>query len=288
MIEIILMGIFMGGVYGIVGLGLSLIFAGIRHTMNVSHGQMVVLGSYLCFSVVTLLKLDPLLSLVIALPVIFCIGLALQYLLLNRVVLRDPSSRIQITLGIGLIVENTILLIYGPDSKSLAPYAQSYAGTYATVFGVNIPFMYLIDFIAAVIMMALIYFFMKYTYMGRAIRATSEDPVTVNFFGVNDKKIYAITFGIGVVLAALGGVFTGLTYAFEPSYGYIYLGMAFAVLILGGMGSIRGALVGGVIVGLIQALVSYYIGIAYAYLISNLVTLIVLALKPEGIFGYKV
>lgn len=282
------MGIFVGGVYGIVGLGLSLIFTGIRYTMNVSHGQMVVLGCYLSFSTVTLLRLDPLLSALVVLPVVFCIGLALQYSLINRVMLREPAGRIPLILGIGLIVENFLLILYGPDAKSLTPYAPSYAGRSITLFGISLPFIYLIDFIAAMAAMIFVYIFLKYTFIGRAIRATSEDPITVNLFGVNDKRMYAITFGIGAVLAALGGIFVGLTYAFEPSYGHIYLGMAFSVIILGGIGSIRGALVGGVIVGLVQALASYYIGIAYAFLIQNLITLIVLYLKPEGIFGYEV
>jgi branched-chain amino acid transport system permease protein len=281
------MGVFVGGVYALVGLGLSLIFTGIRNTINICHGQLFILGSYLAFTFARNLGLDPLLSLVFVLPIVFCLGYALQFGLLNKVVFKGLDPYIMVTMGIGLVFENAILLVYKPDMRSLAPFA-SYAAASLEVAGVRISLAYLIDFIAALLIMLLVYFFMKRTYMGRAIRATSEDSVCAQLFGVNDRKIYATTYAIGSLLAAVGGVFAGLIYAFEPSSGWVYLDMAFAVIVLGGVGSIRGALLGGIILGVVQALASYYIGIVYAYLTSCLITLIILAIRPQGLLGYKV
>jgi len=275
-------------VYGLIGLGLSLIFTGIRNNMNIMHGQMALLGSHFAFTASTFLGIDPLLSLIIVLPVAFCVGFILQYTLLNRVVL-EPPTYILTTVGISLVIENSILIIYGPDLKSLTPYTADFVKTFTSFASdLRIPNVYIIDFVTAVIAMMLIFVFLKYTYMGRAIRATSQDHVAANLLGVNDRKIYATTFGIGSSLAALGGFFAGLTYAFEPFYGPLYLSLALAVMILGGLGSIRGAVVGGIIIGLIQAVVSYLLGITWAQLASNAVTLIFLAFKPEGIFGYRV
>jgi branched-chain amino acid transport system permease protein len=288
MIEIIFMGIFQGGIYAIAGLGLSLIFAGIRNTMNVSHGQMIVLGSYLAYALVVALGLDPLLTLVVVIPIMFGIGFVIQYGFLNRVVLRETAGgRMQIILGVGLIIENSLLLIFNPDPKSLSPFAKYSLGS-LKVLGISIPIMYLIDFLVSLGVMVIVYLFMKKTYMGIVIRAASEDYVCVQHFGVNYKKIFAFTFGFGCILAAIAGVLTGITFSFEPASGGIYMNASFSVLVLGGIGSMRGALTGGVILGIIQALAAYYAGITYAYLISSIITLFLLAIRPEGIFGYKI
>jgi branched-chain amino acid transport system permease protein len=286
MMEIVIMGMLLGGIYGIIGFGFSLIFTGVRNTVNLSHGQLVLLGSYLSFAVVTSFKLDPLLSSIIVLPISFCLGFLLQYGLVNRVVLKGPGIRILILLGAGLVIENMMLLIFNPDPRSLAPYAP-YAIKFIDFFGVHIPIIYLVNFFAALVVMTLVYLFIKYTYVGMAIRATSEDPLCVHHFGINHEKIYAITFALGSVLAAIGGVLIGLTFAFEPALGFNYLGIAFSVVVIGGVGSIRGSFLGGIVLGVIQALASYYIGITYSYLVSNLITLVILLIKPEGVFGYE-
>jgi branched-chain amino acid transport system permease protein len=281
------MGAFIGGIYAIIGLGFSLIFAGVKFMVNLTHGQLVILASYLSLVFVFYLQTDPLLSMLFILPIIFCLGFFFQYWLLNRTLSFDTPTGLTIILGVSLIIQNVLLVIFGPDAKSLSKYS-SYATAYVKPLGVHIPVMYLIDFLAALLVMFLFYIFLKYTHLGRAIRATSEDSECAQLFGINYRKIYALTFGLGSMLAGIGGVLTGLTFSFDPNSGGTYLEMAFSVLILGGMGSLRGAMVGGVILGIVQALSAYYIGPAYKYVFSSILTLVILAIRPEGILGYKV
>ena len=286
-IEIVLIGLFIGGVYGLLSLGLSIIFSGIRELLNIAHGHFALIGSYLAYLIIEKLRIDPLVLLPLILLVSFCLGFALQQGLLNKVVFKDPSVPIMMLLGVALIIENTVLLIFSPDTKSLAPFVP-YSLLTIKLWNINVPIIYLICFSISIITILILYMFMKFTFIGRAIRATSENYEVSQGLGVNYKKIYAITFGIGSCMASLGGLLIGLLSSFNPSVGFNYLNLAFGAFILGGMGSIRGCLVGGIIIGLVQSIASYYISTTYAFFISNVLILIVLAFRPQGLFGYKV
>jgi branched-chain amino acid transport system permease protein len=283
LLGIALMGICIGSIYGLLGLGLSLIFMGVRNTMNVAHGHTAMLACYIAFVVASTLKLDALLSLMIVIPFTFLYGFLMQYGILNKIIHRDPPGRIPLILGISLIIENTLLLIFGPDPKSLGAYSP-YMIAFFEFLG--IPIGYLISFCASLTLMLLTYVFMTRTYMGIAIRAASEDFLTVQLFGVNYKKIYAITFAFGATLAAVSGLLSGTLFSFDPSIGSLYLTIAFSVLVIGGT-SLRGCFVGGVILALVYTFSAYFIGIAYSYFLGCVITLIVLFIRPEGIFGYK-
>ncbi|MEM2465283.1 MAG: branched-chain amino acid ABC transporter permease [Candidatus Bathyarchaeia archaeon] len=288
MIDIILMGIFVGSIYGMMGLGFSLIFTGIRNLLNLSYGQICILGSCLSLMFVTWLRIDPLLSLVIVLPIVFCIAYIMQYILLNRVVLKEEhGTALLTTLGLALIIENLLLLGLGPDVVTLSAYA-SYSLLYIELGSINLPLSYLITFFASLLACIALYVFLKYTYIGRAIRAASESYLHAQLFGVNHKKTFAITFGLAGLMAAMSGIFAGFIYPFTPTYGFYYMEMAFFVLVIGGMGSIKGSFAGGVILGIIRSLACYYVGLPYARFIGNIAILIMLYIKPQGIFGWKV
>ncbi|MEM2560102.1 MAG: branched-chain amino acid ABC transporter permease [Candidatus Bathyarchaeia archaeon] len=283
LIIITLMGVCIGSVYGLLGLGLSLIFIGVRNTMNVAHGHIALLAAFTSFFVAQMLRVDPLSSLIIVGPFIFFFGFLIQYGAFNKLIHREPPGRIPLILGVSLIIENTLLILFGPDPKSLGAYAQ-----YATLYleALNLPAGYLISFIISLALMLLTYILMTRTYIGIAIRATSEDHLCVQIFGVNYKKIFATTFALGSLLSGVGGVLLGTLFSFDPSFGSSYLNTAFSVLVIGGA-SLRGCFIGGVILSLIYTFSAHFIGIAYSYFLGCVITLTMLFIRPEGIFGYK-
>jgi branched-chain amino acid transport system permease protein len=286
-IDIILTGMFIGGVYGLMALGFSLIFSGMRNSVNLLYGQLCVLGSYLSLAIVRWLKIDPLLSLVVVLPLIFCLTYVLQYVFFNKVVLGEHGTYLLVSLGSALIVENLLIICFSPEVVSLAAYAP-YSLGYIKIYGIHLPTIYLIAFSTSILCCILLYLFLKYTYVGRAIRATSENYIYAQLFAVNYKTIFAVTFGLASLMAAMSGIIVGLIYPFTPGYGFSYLELAFFAVIVGGMGSMRGSIAGGLVVGIVRTLATYYLGIPYAKFIGNVVTLIILYIRPQGIFGYKV
>lgn len=286
MIELILMGVFLGGVYSVMGLGFSLIFAGIRETMNVTHGALAILGCYLCLLFAER-GIDPLLSILIVVPIMFALGYAIQRGLINRVIYGNPNIVTIILLGLSVIIENTVLLIWTANPKSLTRYAP-YTIESIGILGVRIPLNYLLNFCISISTIIVFYLFLKKTYTGISIRATSEDYVCAQFLGVNPKKSYAYTYGLGMIATGIAGILMGLTFAFVPASSLDWLIIAFGVVVLGGLGSMRGVLAGGLILGLSHVLSAYYIGVQYQLFIGYMVILAVLALRPEGIFGYKV
>ncbi|MEM3551141.1 MAG: branched-chain amino acid ABC transporter permease [Candidatus Bathyarchaeia archaeon] len=286
-LEVIFMGIFVGAVYGLTGIGLSLVFSGIRNVVNLAHGVFAILAAYLALTMSTALRLDPLFSTVAVVPIIFLFGFAIQYIMMNRVVFRQPTICMIILVGIGSIIENSMLLYWNPDPRSLAPYSSFALKSFDLII-VRLPLIYLIAFCISVAATVMLYFFLKFTYTGLAIRASSEDPTYSECLGVDTKRIYAYCFAIGVAVAALAGIAIGAIYTFVPSSGMAYTIMSFGVIVLGGLGSMRGALTGGIILGIIQQLTAFYLGVAYQYFVGYIVIILLLTLRPEGIFGQRV
>jgi branched-chain amino acid transport system permease protein len=280
------MGILLGSVYAVMGLGFSLIFAGIRGTMNIAHGALAILGSYLCL-LFAARGLDPLLGMMPVIPIMFILGYAIQRVLVNRVIYGDPNVVALVLVGLSVLTENLMILIWSPNPKTLTVFAP-YAIKGLQIVGHIVPISYLINLFVAIATIIIYYLFLKRTYIGIAIRATSENYVHAQLLGVNPKKSYAYTYGLGTIATGIGGILMGLTFTFVPSTSLEWLTIAFGVVVLGGLGSMRGVLAGGLIMGLSQVLSAYYLGVQYQLLLSYIVILIVLALRPEGIFGYKV
>ncbi|MEM0216152.1 MAG: branched-chain amino acid ABC transporter permease [Candidatus Nezhaarchaeales archaeon] len=285
--EVILMGTFTGAIYGLIGIGLSLIFTGIRNMINLAHGHLAVLAAYLALTLSSNSMLDPLICALLVVPIVFALGAIIQYGAVNRLIYRSPTIPLILFAGIASIIENVALLVWHPDPRSLAPLAP-YSLLTVSLLGVRLPLIYLVGFLISLGSMLILYTFLKHTDIGRAIRAASEDPEYAECLGVDTKKIYAYTFGIGGALAAIAGIMVGLIYLFVPSDGWPYTILSFGVIVLGGVGSMRGAFVGGVILGISQQLSAYYLGVAYQYFVGYILILAVLALRPQGIFGMRV
>jgi branched-chain amino acid transport system permease protein len=275
------MGILLGGLYAVIALGLSLVF-GVVKEINIAHGDLVILGSYFGYVAMTVLGIDPVLSLVIGIPILFGIGFAIQKYLLNQAFKVSMDATLIIAFGLSLILQNTYQLIWTPMARGLTtPYAlESFSAG-----PIHVPLVYLLDFVVAILVMLFIHQFLKRTYLGRAIRAAAQDRKTAHLMGINTDRVYAYTFAISMALAAIAGVFLGLTFSFTPISGMSFLIIALGVVVLGGLGSIVGTFVGGVAFGLAQTLGGYFFGVAAQMLVAYVMVLVVLAVIPRGIFG---
>jgi branched-chain amino acid transport system permease protein len=293
----LIMGILLGGLYILIALGLSLVF-GVMKLINVAHGDLVILGTYFAFFAMTgeilghrltFLGIDPIVSLVIGLPLLFAIGFAIQKYLMSRAVQISMEAPLIIAFGISLIAQNVCQRLWTPYSRGLT---TSYALKSFSVGAFHIPLVYLLDFICAVIVMLILREFLRRTYLGKAINATSQDRRAAHLMGINTGRVYAFAFAIAMATAAIAGVFLGLTFPFTPTSGVSFLIIAFGVIIIGGLGSMLGTFVGGMILGLAQTLGGHVLnelGLPGAatgqYLFLYVMVLVVLGLRPQGIFG---
>jgi branched-chain amino acid transport system permease protein len=277
----LVMGILLGGLYALIGLGLSLVF-GVMKLINVAHGDLVLFSSYFAYAAMTMLGIDPIVSLAIGIPLLFVMGFGIQKYLLSRAFSISMEAPLIIAFGISLVLQNFQQIVWSPMSRGLT---TSYTLTSVGIAGVRVPLAYLLDFIAALVAMLLLREFLSRTYLGKAINAASQDRRAAQLMGINTGRVYAFAFAISMATAALAGVFLGLTFPFTPQSGIAFLIIAFGVVIIGGLGSILGTFIGGMIMGLAQTLGGYFFGCAAQMLIAYVMVLLVLALRPQGIFG---
>lgn len=275
------MGILLGGLYGTIALGLSLVF-GVVKEINIAHGDLVILGSYFGYAAMTTLGIDPILSLLIGVPIFFAIGFAIQKYLLNRAFRISMDATLIIAFGISIILENTYQLVWSPLSRGLS---TSYSAQSFSIGPIHVPLVYLLDLIVAMVVMFFLHQFLRRSYLGVAIRAAAQDWRVAQLMGINTNRVYALTFGIATALACVSGVFLGLTFPFTPVSGMPFLIIALGVVVLGGLGSIAGTFVAGIAFGLAQTIGGYFFGVAAQMLVAYTMVLVVLAVIPRGIFG---
>jgi branched-chain amino acid transport system permease protein len=277
----IVMGILLGGLYTVIALGLSLIF-GVVKEINIAHGDLVIFGSYFGYVAMTVIGIDPILSLIIGIPLFFGIGFAIQKYLLNRAFRISMDATLIISFGISIILQNAYQLIWTPLSRGLT---TSYSLESLSAGPIRVSLVYLLNLIVAIVVMFFLREFLRRTYLGKAIRAAAQDRKAAQLMGINTDRVYAFTFGIATALAAVAGVFLGLTFPFTPVSGMPFLIIALGVVVLGGLGSIVGTFVAGMAFGLAQTLGGYFFGVAAQMLVAYTMVLVVLAVIPRGIFG---
>jgi branched-chain amino acid transport system permease protein len=268
-----------GGLYAAVGLGMSMIF-GIAKITNLAHGDFLVLASYIslvCLGVID----EPLVTLIIVVPLMFFIGFGVQKTMLNRVIGRGDEPPLLITFGISIIIQNLLLYFFSANANKLS---SSLLLKSITIERIHIPVIWLISCLVGVAIILALGAYMRGTYMGRAIRATSDDTEAAQLMGVNIKSAFGIAMGIAMMTAGVSGVFIGMLFNFYPSSGSSYLIVAFAVVVIGGIGSIYGTLAAGIIFGLAQVLGGFALGAQYQQLVGYIVLLIMLIVRPQGLF----
>ena len=270
-------GLLLGGIYALLGVGMTMIF-GIVKLTNLAHGEFVILGAYGATMLARWIGVDPILTLVITVPLMFIIGVVLQSVLINRVMQRGSEPALLVTFGLSIILQNVMLLLFTADAqRANVPYNISNIkiGSY------TISVLTLILFVVCLVTIGLLTLFLRKTYLGRAIRATSDDTAAASLMGVSVKKTYAIALGIAMATAAIAGLAIGMQWTYYPSSGGNYLLIAFGVVVIGGMGSIPGTLVAGLIFGLCQVAG----GANYGVLVSYILLIIMLAVRPQGLFS---
>jgi len=277
----VISGLLLGGLYAIAALGLSLVF-GVMRLVNIVHGEFLLLAAYLNFSIASALGLDPLLAVLLIAPVMFLIGYVIQRWVLNPLMHRGGEPPLLAAFGLSIIAQNVMLLIWGADARTLT---TSYSNLGVSLFGVRVPLMYLIAFVLAIILIAAVQLFVSHSYLGKAMRAATQDPSTAQVMGINPRTIYTFTYGIGAAIATLGGTLIGLIFSFTPTSGLTWLLKGFVVVVMGGMGSIVGILAAGGILGIAEGIGGAIVGTGYRDMIGFLIFLIVLVFWPRGLFG---
>lgn len=281
-INALVQGTLLGGLYVLYGTGLSLIF-GVMRVVNLAHGDFIVLAAYGSILVTLVVDMNPLLTLAVVVPGMFVLGVVLQRGILNWTLGKGIMPPLLITFGLSVIIQNALQLRFSANSQGLDAGALETASiTIGRVTSIGI--MPLITFITAVLVLAGLQLFFDRTSLGRAMRATSDDPVTAELMGINSRQMYGIAMGISLAIVAVAGIFLGIRTNFAPSDGPARLIFAFEAVIIGGLGSLWGTLAGGVILGIAQT-VGALIDPTLFQLSGHLVTLLVLAVRPTGLFA---
>lgn len=288
MTSVILNGILMGGIYGLTAIGLTLIF-GVLKVINFAQGAFLMSGMFTTYWVVKLTSLNPYEALVIVIPFTYFLGYYTQKFLIKPVFkseadVREPIGVIIVTTGIWYMLDNLALMLFGAEYRTINIPSVSKA---ISIFGVYAPLSKIIGFFISLIVSGALFWFLQYSKMGKAIRATSQDRDAASLMGINQYRVYNITFGIGTAICGIAGAVLLPFYYVYPTVGMHLDLMDFVIVVLGGLGSIPGALIGGLIIGLIESVGSQFISYSWTLEIIYLMFLIILFVKPSGLFGVK-
>ncbi len=280
---ILIWGVAIGSIYVLLATGLNLIF-GVMKLVNFAHGELLMLGAYVSYSVSTGLGLDVYLSIFVSMGVIALIGLGVERLAFRRVLGADKLNEIFVSLGLILIFDNVAVLIWGEDSKWLT---SPFKGMGLQLGDVFLRYDLLIAFGVVVAILVGLLFLINKTKIGMAMRATSQKSQAAMLMGINIEHIYIFTFVLGAALAGAAGTLFGIIFPFNPYIGALPTIKTFAIIILGGLGSIKGAIIGGLLFGIAENLASATLGGIWGDAVAFALLITVLILRPEGLFGEK-
>lgn len=285
LIEATISGILMGGLYGFIAVSLSLIF-GVAKIVNFAHGALLMVAMFLIYWILILLKIDPYLSALLAAGFLFFFGYFFQNLFIEPILKREketaPLTVILLTSGLMLILENVALLLFGADYRMVK---TSYTGKIWDVGGMIIIQPRMIGFLLSLFLVFLLELYLRKTNLGRAIRATSQDREAARLMGIDDYRVYKIVFGIGTTMLGFAGSFLAPFYYIHPALGEIFVLKSFVIVVLGGLGSISGALLAGIIVGIIESLGAQFINSALVESLIFIIFIGCLVVKPTGLLG---
>src|SRR5262252_524629 len=274
-------GILIGGVYALVGIGLTIIY-GVMRVINFAHGELLMIGMYLTWMIFTWLGVDPFVSIALVIPLTFLFGAFLQKTLINRVLDALPQNQILLTIGLGLIISNVVMLIFTSDYKIIT---TAYSSSTLNFAGLRLSTPLVISLAITTAITTILYLFLLKTDTGQAIRATAQDRDAAQLMGINVKRMSLLAFGIGTALAGTAGALVSPTYYIFPQVGGAFTLKAFVIVVLGGMGSVVGATLGGIIIGVTESLAAVYISSGMKEVFVYVLFLLVLLFKPSGLLG---
>ena len=280
-LQSLISGVLIGGVYALVGIGLTLVF-GVMRVINFAQGDLLMVGMYLTYFLFKLAGVDPFVSVLVVLPVLFLFGALLQRVFIERMLGALPQNQILLTIGLGLVLSNTAMLLFTSDYRILS---TSYSSGSFKLLGLSVSQPLLVSFLITAAVTAALYWFLLRTETGQAIRATAQDREAAQLMGIDVRRTSMIAFGIGAALAGAAGALVSPTYYIYPQVGSAFTLKAFVVVVLGGMGSVVGATLGGILIGVSESVGAAYLGSGVKELLVYVLFLVVLLVRPAGLLG---
>lgn len=281
LLQAVILGILTGGVYALMASGLTLIF-GIMRVVNIAHAAMIIMAAYVSWLLFKTFNLDPILSIVVVMPLFFVVGALLQWGILRRLGDRDLTLTVLVTFGFAIILEGLQGALW---SSSFQAIKTSYSLNSFEIGGVYVPLIRLLSAGAALVILGALYLFLARSDLGRAIRATTQDPRTAALVGVNVEQVTMIAFALGVAIAAAAGPLLGMLFAFYPATHWLWIGKLLAIVVLGGLGSLAGTFVAAMILGLAEQIATATISLNWAPMVFYIFLFGVLIIRPRGLFG---
>jgi len=277
-------GVLTGGVYALMAAGLTLIF-GVMEIINIAQGVMVILGAYLSYTLQVHAGIDPFVGLLITIPVMFLIGMAIEWGFIRRLASRDRTAlSILATFAVAIVIEGVLTQAYSADLRSLNAW---YVERSVHVLGFYLPYIYLFGFALAVVLLGALYLFVYRTRTGYSIGASMQNRAGAQLIGIDIDRVSAITFGIGAAATAAGGMVYGATNTFNPDSGYDLISRLLVIVVLGGLGSIGGALVAAVLALVIEDMTAVLWSPVWSSTMFFAVLVLVLVVRPTGLFGQQ-
>jgi branched-chain amino acid transport system permease protein len=282
-VQDLLLGLLLGGVYALAASGLTLIF-GVMRVINLAHGAFLILAAFLSFTLWDVLGLDPLLAILITTPVVFGLGWITYKVLVRPIRTAPMSSTVLLTFGLAMVLEAAMGEIWGNNSTAIRP---SYADESFIVGGLFLPKTQVYGGVISVLVLLVLGLVLTKTWLGRAIRAAAINPAGAELVGIRVASVAALVFALGIGAAGAGGAIVGVMYPFVPGSHYQWIARLLAIVVLGGMGSLNGAILGAVMFGVVETLAAAFLSPAWATAIPFLIVFVVLLVRPQGLLGSR-
>lgn len=283
LIQTLISGLLMGFIFSLIAVGLNLIF-GVMDIVNFAHGDFLMLSMYTAFWLYTLWGVDPLFSLPVCIVLLFVIGWVTYQLIIKRVLKAPMLAQIFSTFGLMIFLRHAALLAWSSDYRAIK---ETLLSGRIGIGGVFIPIPQLVASAGAIITFGLIYWFMQKTETGMALMATAEDAEAASLMGINSDRMYALAWGLGAACVGVAGAFLSTFYYIFPEVGYLFGLLAYVIVALGGFGSITGAFIAGIIIGVVEVLFGFLVAPAFKYVFVYLIYLIVVIARPQGLLGAR-
>lgn len=283
LLQALLSGVLIGGLFALAAVGLSLV-VGVLRVVNLVHGELVLLGAYAAYALVQLTGINPLWLAPAAAIAVGIVAWPLQHFLIQPIVKQREEVPLLTTFALSIILQNLLVYFVGADTRALD---SGLNGRMWQVAGITLPAVQLICFVMALLLCIAVHVLIMHTDLGRRMRASAEDPMAAAVVGVSVQRMYAVTYCLAAAVAGLGGALLATVFSFTPNSGVEYLLTGFAVVVLGGLGSIKGTVVGGMLLGIVEAIGALLLGDGYRLFIGLVVILVLLATRPQGLFGTR-
>jgi branched-chain amino acid transport system permease protein len=282
-VQTIILGLLIGGVYALLASGLTLIF-GVMNVINVAHGVFLILAAFVAYSLWSATGIDPLLTIAITTPAMFAFGWVLYTGTIRRIRTAGPAASVLLTFSLALVLEGVMGLVWGNTSHAIRP---AYFNQSFTIGDLFLPKAQVYGGLVAVGVLIALYVFLARTWAGRAIRASAANPAGAQLVGVNVAAVATMTFAIGVATTGAGGSIVGVLYPFLPGSHYVWISRLLGIIVLGGMGSLPGAVVGAVLMGVGETLTTTYVSPAWTTAVPYVTIFLVLMFRPQGLMGAR-